>query len=430
MIKTLIVMTTYGQIFFSKEDFFNNEKSETDISLTAGLISAIYNMTTETQQQKITELELEDDRSVFKELPGEKLFVITVDKRMDNSDADDLLDELAEAFKKKYGDEIVDGMILNDFEPVADEIVSRKIWYNTISKKLSLKDIFGSIALIFGFIFYPMWFLEAENNIINPLKNSLIDGFGGFLMMALLIGILTCVPFIVIFYFSKNTKVGLLFKFGYEYLRRPTRGGYAEQLPIWFLIFPIGIIITISSIVRYGRGLQYALTVQLWPELYESLVLNSQGESLLWEGVFIFLIFYSVSWFIIFPTLIGLITGDLSKRWYTSSITIMGYSSIIHIPTHILGGVFYHKLMGYSVDDLGIFNLEVSSLEYLFEVTLPINLFLFLYFYYLATGLNQLITKNRKRYPIALVLSFFAVLGLQNLMMYLLFRTDLYGPLF
>ena len=56
-------MTTYGQIFFSKEDFFGAQKSETDISLTAGLISAIYNMTTETQQQKITELELEDDRS-------------------------------------------------------------------------------------------------------------------------------------------------------------------------------------------------------------------------------------------------------------------------------------------------------------------------------------------------------------------------------
>ena len=111
---------------FSKEDFFGAQKSETDISLTAGLISAIYNMTTETQQQKITELELEDDRSVFRELPGEKLFVITVDKRMDNSDADELLEDLSDAFMNKYGDSIVEGMILNDFEPVVDEIVNEK----------------------------------------------------------------------------------------------------------------------------------------------------------------------------------------------------------------------------------------------------------------------------------------------------------------
>ena len=147
---------------FSKEDFFGAQKSETDISLTAGLISAIYNMTTETQQQKITELELEDDRSVFRELPGEKLFVITVDKRMDNSDADELLEDLSDAFMSKYGDSIVEGMILNDFEPVVDEIVNEKIWYNSIDKKLKVWDIITYLILIFNVIFYPSWLLEAE----------------------------------------------------------------------------------------------------------------------------------------------------------------------------------------------------------------------------------------------------------------------------
>ena len=77
MIQTLIVMTTYGSIFYSKETFFDYEGSGSDISLTAGLISAVYNLTQETQQQKIEELDLEDSKSIFKELPGEKLFIIT-----------------------------------------------------------------------------------------------------------------------------------------------------------------------------------------------------------------------------------------------------------------------------------------------------------------------------------------------------------------
>ena len=82
----------------------------------------------------------------------------------------------------------------------------------------------------------------------------------------------------------------------------------------------------------------------------------------------------------IFPLIIGLVTGDMSKRWFKSSSLLIGYSMIIHLPTHILGGVFYQELMGYSPNDLGLWSLEVTGLEYLFEVLLPINLFLFIYF--------------------------------------------------
>ena len=258
------------------------------------------------------------------------------------------------------------------------------------------------------------------------MEGSIID----IIIQGLIIGLLTTLPLISLIFFNKKSNSSLIFKFGKEFLRRPTRGGYAEQLPIWFLVLPFAIILSVFSIVRFGRGLQYALTVQLWPELYESLVLNSQGESLLWEGVFIFLFFYAITWFLIFPLIIGLVTGDMSKRWFKSSSLLIGYSMIIHLPTHILGGVFYQELMGYSPNDLGLWSLEVTGLEYLFEVLLPINLFLFIYFYYLATGLNQLITKNKRRFPIALVISFFGVLGIQNFIMYILFRTDIYGPLF
>ena len=119
------------------------------------------------------------------------------------------------------------------------------------------------------------------------------------------------------------------------------------------------------------------------------MVVNREGESLLWEGVYIFLVFYTISWFVIFPLIIGAITGDVSKRWLKSSITIIGYSTIIHLPTHIMGGVVYHELVGFNPENGGLFGSQVTTLEYLFVVTLPVNLFLFLYFYYLATGLNQ-----------------------------------------
>jgi len=157
MIKTLIIMTTYGQIFYSKTAFFGAQEKETDVSLTAGLISAVYSMTTETEGQKITELALEDIRSVFRELPGEKLFIITVDNRMDESDADDLLGDLAERFTAKYGEVIMDGLILNDFEPIVDEIVEERLWYNTTKPNPSKFDFGTFFVLLFAMFWYPKW---------------------------------------------------------------------------------------------------------------------------------------------------------------------------------------------------------------------------------------------------------------------------------
>jgi len=426
-------MTTYGQIYYAKEDFFGQAGGETDISLTSGLISAIYNMTTETQQQKITELELENDRSVFRELPGEKLFIITVDKRMDTSDADDMLDDLATRFNDQYGDMVMDGMILNDFEPTVDEVVEERLWYSTVPQSLNFIDIIGFLAMFAAFIYYPILLLNGQKTIIAPLQEAATQGINSVIIESIILGAAILTPLLIVMTLARYSNIEYLFRFAVEFIRRPTRGGYAEQLPSWFLLFPIAIMGAIAAIVQSGRGIQYALTIQPWLEFYEERVVSIQNpdQTLLWQGVHIFLFFYFLTWFVIFPLIIGLITGDVSKRWLKSSSTIIGYSSIVHLPAHIIAGTIYHELVGFHPEQPALFSVEARSLEYIFIVLLPTNLFLFMYFFYLATGLNQLVTKNKERFPIALVIGFFIIIGLQNVIIYLLFRSGMfYGSLF
>ncbi|MCH8908978.1 MAG: hypothetical protein IH840_17995, partial [Candidatus Heimdallarchaeota archaeon] len=345
MIKTLIIMTTYGQIFYSKQTFLGAEAGDEDISLTAGLISAIYSMTSETQQQKITELELEDLRLVFRELPGEKLFIITVDKRMDIADADDLLGVMVEAFNKKYGDDIMDGLILNDFEPVADEIVADKLWYATTEKSIKPVDIGASILLFLTFLFYPTWLLSGDDWIINPIKESLNDGLFQLIVTSIVIGLMTAVPITLLIYIlSRISKISQTFRFASEFLRRPTRGGYAEVLPSWFLIFPIAMCLLFGAVIYSGRGLQYGLTAQTFSPGLDNALTNEGnpeifGIKIFWLYVFSYLVFYLATWFIFMPVLLGFITQNFNWTFIKSSWIIIGISMVGFIPAQIIAGI-------------------------------------------------------------------------------------------
>lgn len=65
LLKHLLILTTYGQIFYSQE--FEKAEETVDIALTGGLMSAIYSMASETQREKISEFELVTSRILFKE---------------------------------------------------------------------------------------------------------------------------------------------------------------------------------------------------------------------------------------------------------------------------------------------------------------------------------------------------------------------------
>ena len=431
MIRTLIVMTTYGQIFYSKEAFFGAVAGDTDISLTAGLISAIYNMTAETQQQRITELELENLRSVFKELPGEKLFIITVDKRMDTDDADDMLADLSTRFVDQYGDRAVDGMILNDFEPTVNEVVDRRLWYNIAPRKPKLLDLLPFLAVLFCSFFYPKWLLQGETTIIHPLQVAYQDGFFPMLLKALIIGVETIGPIVVTMFLLKAfPNFQLIFKFIGEFLRRPTRGGYAEVLPWWFLSIPLITSLAFISVVRFGRGLQYALTAQAFIDSLDVDIVNINHQGIFWYYGITYLIIYLITWFIIFPFLVGLITDQLSRQWFKSSMILISIAFIPFLISHIIAGVRYQNWVNFHPGDF-TYGQESTGLRFLFMVTLPINLFLFLFIFVLGVGMSQLVKKNRDRYPIGFGISIFFTFALQNILFFLLFNSGiLLRPLF
>ncbi|MDH5401303.1 MAG: hypothetical protein OEZ01_09755 [Candidatus Heimdallarchaeota archaeon] len=460
MIKTLIIMTTFGQIYYSKDAFFGATSGETDIALTAGLISAIYNMTTETQQQKITELELEELRSVFRELPGEKLFIITVDKRMDTGDADDMLGDLSESFVEKYGDQMIDGLVLNDFEPTVDKIVEQRLWYNTASKKLIPQDFASFFAILFAMFWYPYLFLSGQTTLIDPYKiaysygkvwlffprfatasdgslnheigliQNQINNLLAVIILSLIICILVLGPIISIRYWlNKYPNMSLPFRFMMEIIRRPTRGGYADVLPWWFISLPILMNIALITTIRFGRGIQYSLTGQpIKMSMETSLV--SGNKFVFWYYMIFYVLIYITTWYLLLPAIIGSVVEDLSKRWLKGSWIVTSIALITFLPAQIFSGTIYMEGIGFNPNDT-LFSDEILSIRFLFLVTIPINLSLFVFIFFLGVSMSQLIVKNRSRFPIAFGGGLFITLAVQNLLFFLIFRSGLlFKPLF
>jgi hypothetical protein len=420
-------MTTYGSIFYSKETFFDYEASGSDISLTAGLISAVYNLTQETQQQKIEELDLEDSRSIFKELPGEKLFIITVDKRMDNGDAHDMLDKLAEGFIDKYGDIEMDGLILSDFEPVADEIVEDQLWHNTTVNKIGFMDYVTIILLALSMAFYPFWLLGGEHNIVAPLEAAYDNGIGNLILHSLLIGVITVLPgALSIFMLRRYKNPKLLFRYIVEFITRPTRGSYAEGLPRWFVGIPFISGVLFISVIYFGRGIQYSLKIIT---ISQSLLIYKSpgGFTIFYIYLAFFLFLFFLTWYVFFPSLVGVLTGNMSKKWLKSSSIVIGSSIFVYVPAQFLSGYIYSIAMNFHPDDRALFPIEADSLAYLFIVILPTNLFLFLFIYFLGIGMNQLVRENREKFPIAFGIGLFLTMALQQVIFWFFFKSGLLG---
>ncbi len=431
MIQTILVMKTYGTIQFSKDGFFGIQESSSDISLTAGLISAIYNLTEETQQQKIENLELEHVRSLFKEIPGESLFVITVDKRMDEGDAQDLLSSLTESFVNKYGEIEVDGMVLDDFEPLVDNIVEDKLWYNSTVNRLGFMDYITFLTLVFSAIFYPYWLLNGKQNIIEPLMKALDTSIINVVITSLILFVITILPATInVLLLKKYPNMKLPFLYASELLARPTRGGYAEMLPSWFLTFPVIVTSLFISVIIIGRGIQFSLTVIIFNDnVVRRWIIEGTNRPVFWYYISYFLIFYVITWYIIFPVITGVITSDLSWNWMKSNAIIISIALIAFIPAQFMAGMIYHTFIGIHPDNNTLFSIEVTSLTYKFLVTYPINFFLFLYIFVLGVSLSQLVKINKSRFPLGFGFSLFVTLAIQDLIFWLIFYSGWFGLL-
>lgn len=426
MIRTFIAMTTYGQIFFSK--IFGEGDSDSDISLTAGLISAVYQMTTETEGEKIENLDLENVRTLFRETTGDKLFVITLDKRMDDEDANDLLDDIIERFNLKYGEVQVDGLMLNDFEPEVDEAVKERIWHENVPRIPKWYDLFPALLMLFMAYWYPMWFLDGEKRIILPIMDAFALSIQDGLIETSIISVALIFPLgllLILFRFMPNTK-GML-RFAAEFLRRPTRAGYSEVLPYWYLSIPLAIALAIYSFIRYGRGIYYSLFAQSIGYGTEANTLFAgTNTTAIWYALNIYIFLYLVTWYVGFPLIVGLITQNFNMNFMKSMSIATSLSMIILLPANFFSGVIYQEYMGFSPENATDYSTEILSINFILVVTIPTFLCLLAFAYFLSIGTNRLIKNNQERYPIALSIGILVMLIVQRLIFWYMFSSGLW----
>ncbi|RMG20842.1 MAG: hypothetical protein D6732_28185 [Methanobacteriota archaeon] len=428
MIKTLLVMTTYGQIYFSKQ--FSQKEIETDVSLTAGLISAVYSMTAETEGEKIENLDLQNVRTIFKERQADLLFVLTLDKRMDEGDAQELLNEFISRFREKYQDLQIDGRILDDFEPIVDEVVEEKLWYNNVPQKPKLiMTTLALLAIVFSAFWFPMFFLNNSPaiSITNNLLVALSISPTQFAITLASYAIFLLVPgFITSFLVSKSEEVKSMLKFIPEFITRPTRGAYAEILPWWFLFLAFISSSFFTSIVVNGKGLFYFLSFNTFS--INSIRANEANAGFLQFWISFYLMIFGVllSYIILQPLVIGLVTGNFSKNFMNSAILLAGIAIFVLAFAQLFAGIFYQELVGFhpSSEELSI--EEKDTLPFLFLVALPIFLMFFIYVFLVGIGYSKLVKKNQSRYPIAFASSLFITLMFQLLLFWFIFQSKLF----
>ena len=428
MIKTLLVMTTYGQIYFSKQ--FSQKEVETDISLTAGLISAVYTMTAETEGEKIENLDLQNVRTIFKERQADLLFVLTLDKRMDEGDAQELLNEFISRFREKYQDLAIDGRILDDFEPIVDEVVEEKLWYNNVPQQPKVaKTTLALLSVIFSFFWFPLFFLNnnATISITNNLLAALSLGPTRFAILLINYAVLLLVPgFLTYFLVSKSEEVKSMIKFIPEFLAKPTRGAYAEILPWWFAFLSFVSSSFFASIVVNGQGLFYFLSFNTFSDVSIAANIENAGYFEFWTSVYLMIFGVLISYMVLQPLVIGLMTGNLTKNFMNSAILLAGIAMFILAFAQLFSGIFYQELMGFHPSSEELTIEEKDTLPFLFLVALPIFLMFFIYVFLVGIGFSKLVKKNQSRYPLAFASSLFITLMFQLILFWFLFQSRLF----
>ncbi len=443
MISHFIVLTTYGQIFFSKEF---GEESGVDVALTGGLISAVYSMTSETQREKITEMALEDKKILFRERESDLLFVLTVDELMDDTDANDLLDEIADSFFQKYGELKIDGMILSDFEPIIDEIVQRRLWYTTTQEVANKKWDFlatSSIALIvawltalfikvgyafedgftMGGIFFPS-LIPSNQDFLNGALNMVYATiyYSLFLSVPLLLGK---------FLYDRAPGLRATYRFALEFFQRPTRSGYSSFLPKWFLLPLVNLFVLVLSISYFGRVMIWELqALQISNGLLRQLnAINAPWIN--WMLLLLITVFTFGSWIFLQPLFMTITVGAIrrtyqfDKRFYRDAVLVATLSSYFLLPYIFWASLPFQELLGFHPNDIGLLNFERTTLKFLLITTLPLNIFLFGFLFYLGVGLSRLVKMDRLTYAVSFALSAFTTILLQKLIFWIIFQSGL-----
>ncbi len=416
MITHLIIMTTYGQIYFSHE--FVGEQ-DIDVALTGGLISAIYSMTAETQREKISEMDLELNKIIFREMGESLLFILTVDKRMDEKDASGLLDTLAERFEARYEGQQIEGMILSDFEPDVLEITKNQIWYADAPEKPQRTDWVGMVWISACIWFYSWLMSDFGEIVTDNLVDSAGEGSGAFLIALLLAGSLVLVPGAIAALLTRYSPyIRASYRFVAEFLRRPTRASYVELFPR-VTITPILFVVVAGAAWSYNFGVfyhefgfdplieayktsqgGYIPTARSFPfDWKESYFFDAAGMGTL---AFIVMIFG-------LPAILRLLLAE--KGLYWRAVLIVSISTHVFLLALMLGSSEFLLILGFSPGSTD-FRDEQNSLRYLFVNVLPLNVAFWTSLLFMGIGLSRLPKGRGQRMPFALAFAI-ALLGMQ-----------------
>jgi hypothetical protein len=440
VIKHLLILTTYGQIFYSQE--FEKTEQTVDVALTGGLMSAIYSMTSETQKENISEFELVTSRIIFQEEEQDLLFVLTVDKRMDIKDTNDILKEISKRFFEKYGEVRIDGLILTDFEKDATEIIYKKLWYlNTQDRKFRVWDYLATLFVTLALCWYSLLLFGSppivgmpEFGIKTFIWESLLQRIndpGGFILQLLFLVAVIAVPAIGIYLLFKFTHVKDIFRFPRDYLSRPSRASYSELLPNYFLVTILVSFLIYVSFMAFGGGYFSELTVYplypggLYSDLNQPFDLGNIGASIQVSDVGDQVLIGTISWLtwvFVFPLIYSLLLGE--KKWlriYKNTVFIASITIFILIICYIFAGVKYLEAVGFHPTDPATFRTEQQLLSYQLLSTIPLNIFFYGFLLFLGIGVNK-VSPSKTRIPsvIALVIGIYSTLIIQRLVFFAL----------
>ncbi|MCG3218815.1 MAG: hypothetical protein KAR35_07395 [Candidatus Heimdallarchaeota archaeon] len=421
MIKSVLVQTTYGQIFFSKQ--FVDAEEEFDVSLTGGLISAIYGMTSETQREKITDMDLENNRIIFREAKNDLLFVLTVDKRMDTADADELIDTMRDRFFEKYGDLAIDGLILSDFEPVVDEVLASKLWYMDAPKKFTLSDAFTTLFAMFCTVWYTMLFLEFNRWVVDPLSSS--AGGWSFVGSFILIIAYFAVPLIILSFSIYYTKaVSSYFHFMSDYLVRPTRSAYTDFLEWHFMSLSLLIGTLAVTISYFGKAFLSEFATTAITQRERDYYGANLGDAFRLEFLNI-TAFSVITWLFLYPLIFYLIfkvlyRDQIEKELIKNLVIISSMSMSVLVIQLFIGGTIFLEAAGFHPEDLTIWRREVAiSIEYVFFVSILLNIGFFGFLFFLGIGSSRLVKVKTELFPLIFGVAVLGVLIVQKLFFYI-----------
>jgi len=443
VISHFIVLTTFGQIFFSKEF---GEESGVDVALTGGLISAVYSMTTETQREKITQMALEDKKIIFREREQDLLFVLTVDELMDDSDANEILDEIADRFFEKYGEVKIDGMILTDFEPVLDEIIEQRLWYSKAKEKLTNTkwDTITTILLAFTAFWYTaiainMGQLIYHNvrilgvyfpEILPPYETSLVSGLRYSLFSAFYIALMLLIPGALSFYaIRKAPGVRNAYRFAYEFFRRPTRSGYTRLLPKRMMLPIFHILAVAVALTYYGRVIIWELQSFPLSDGFLEQLGKSNPPVIYWSLLIFVTLSTFLTWIFLQPLImtgfIGILrkTFTFDRKFYLEAVHIATLSSFTLIPYMLWASMRFQEILGFHPNIGIIYEAEKLSITFLITVFIPLNLFFFSLIFYLGIGLSRLIIMDRLTYAFSLAISVFSTFLVQKMIFWFIFQS-------